>query len=247
MAWLCLCAAGCGGGGGLDAPPECNPIGGVGCLTPWPSAIYEVEDASSPTGMRLDVAPGAFPDTSGGIPFDPVRINRKDGFSPAAQIFTAFPARRPANLVHWRDLPDSLRHSPVLVDMETGRGRPTSPRSTPTPTPIDDRALYIRLAYRLRGGAATRSPSAALRAEGAAAAGAGRFASIVDGGDSGHARLERARPRYDAIFAALEPPACRAMTCWSSGLHTASDDSLIADMQQARDAALEAMATSPPT
>ena len=55
-----LCAfvvlVGCGGGGGgSEVAAECNALGSTGCVLPWPSAVYEREDATSATGVRLDL------------------------------------------------------------------------------------------------------------------------------------------------------------------------------------------------
>ena len=71
------------GEGGLDTAAECNPLGDGPCLTPWPTAIYEIEDASTATGMRLDVAPGAWPANWEEVPIDPAPFNTRDGFTPA--------------------------------------------------------------------------------------------------------------------------------------------------------------------
>ena len=62
-----LLTTACGGGGSptIDVPAECNPLGGVGCVTPWPSSAYLRADTTSPTGVRLDLAPGA---TSSSMP-----------------------------------------------------------------------------------------------------------------------------------------------------------------------------------
>ena len=53
LAGLALLTAACGEDG-MTARygAECNPLGGTACITPWPSAIYEVADSSTPTGMR---------------------------------------------------------------------------------------------------------------------------------------------------------------------------------------------------
>ena len=74
--------------------------------------------------------------------------------SPSASIFTAFPVRvDPANLVGWADYPDSLTDaSPtVVLDMETGmRVAHFAEVDANADSSLDDQALYIRPAYRLR-------------------------------------------------------------------------------------------------
>ena len=39
----------CGGGGGthLPMPDTCNPLGVNHCMTPWPSSVFEVDDATT--------------------------------------------------------------------------------------------------------------------------------------------------------------------------------------------------------
>ncbi|HUH02406.1 MAG TPA: hypothetical protein VML75_10440, partial [Kofleriaceae bacterium] len=78
-----LLLASCGGESGLTAeiPAHCNPLGGVACITPWPSSVYEVDDATSLTGRRLAVEEGALPVNVDDIPIDPAIINDRDGFS----------------------------------------------------------------------------------------------------------------------------------------------------------------------
>ena len=80
--------AACGGGaaatpGGPDAAPPspCNPLGGVACVLPIPSSIYEAGDATTATGVRVDFAPGSLPANGGGVHVDVAPFNRRDGFS----------------------------------------------------------------------------------------------------------------------------------------------------------------------
>ncbi len=236
------------GGGSEATPPECNPIGGVGCLTPWPSTLYEIADDSTATGMRLDFPAGAFPATQNGVEFDPTRLNTKDGFSPSTSIFTAFPVRvDPANLVGWADYPDSLTDgSPtVVIDMETGmRVAHFAEVDANADSSLDDQALYIRPAYRLRPAAryAVAIRKSLKAADGADLPVPSGFAAVLAGGDAGHERLARVLPRYDEIFAALETAGIARddlLVAWD--FTTASDESLTTDMERSRDAALIAM------
>src|SRR5688500_17598207 len=121
-----IALAACGGDTAdplADIPDECNPLGGIGCVTPWPSSAYLRDDASSPTGVRLDLATGAFPDSIDGAVLDVAPFNTRTGFSPAGQIFTVFPEGvDDANLVFHDRIADSTgEDSPtVLLDMDTG-------------------------------------------------------------------------------------------------------------------------------
>ncbi|MEZ4309179.1 MAG: hypothetical protein R3F14_14175 [Polyangiaceae bacterium] len=105
-------------------PDTCNPLRAAGaCLLPYPSAVFAKEDASSPTGQRLDLTPDLFPVNNEGVPFDPVRLNRKDGFSPGTEIIAYFPDRLdPASLPPLDDPEKSLAagSATVIVDMESG-------------------------------------------------------------------------------------------------------------------------------
>src|SRR5688572_26929047 len=83
-----LASAACGGGddggddtGGFVTPDQCNPFGGANCIVPWPSAVYEVDDSSTPTGRRIDVPADALPVNIDDIAIEPALLNARDGFS----------------------------------------------------------------------------------------------------------------------------------------------------------------------
>ena len=105
-------------------PASCNPLRASGaCLLPYPSAVLTKEDATSPTGVRLDLTSELFPVNADGVAFDPVRLNRLDGFSPNTEILAYFPERLdPASLPPLADPDASLgaESATVIVDMETG-------------------------------------------------------------------------------------------------------------------------------
>ncbi len=266
LALAALLAAGCGDdlpageaagaddgaddGGGLVTAPECNPLGGHRCTLPFPSSLYLIEDDSTPTGFRLDIPDGALPVSDNDVPIDPAPFNAHDGFSPAAPIITAFATGVDAsNLPSWTDFDASLSpDSPtVLIDMEAGELVPHfAELDAGAPSP-DQQALYIRPAVLLQGG---RRYAVAIRNSLVAPDGSPLpvpegFQSILDGGDSGHALLERARPRYEAIFAALaahdiEPG--DLVVAWD--FVTASRESMRRDMIAGRDAALALLETA---
>ena len=107
----------------LITPVQCNPLGGARCITPWPAAIYEVDDTASTTGRRLDIPAGALPTNVDNIPIEPTLYNAYDGFSPAMPITTAFSTGIDgSNLASFRDIGKSITpDSPtVLIDMSTG-------------------------------------------------------------------------------------------------------------------------------
>src|SRR5258706_7899053 len=85
---LVLVLAACGSD--ITAAPEHNPLGSTESVLPFPSSLYESADATTATGVRLDVPVGAFPgnhDT--GVAFDPTPLGRRHGWSPATTILWA--------------------------------------------------------------------------------------------------------------------------------------------------------------
>jgi len=237
---------GCGDSNGLVAiESECNPLGGAECVTPWPSSIYEIADSSTATGVRLDFPPGALPANEDRIEIDPAQFNRRDGFSPAVQIFTAFPGGvDPANLIGHHDLDASLTDgSPtVLIDLETGeRVAHFAEIDANEQYDPDIQALYIRPAFRLKGDTryAVGLRTTLLSQQGGTVPMPSGFQAILEGASTDHERLERVRPRYAGIFAAFEAagiPRDDLVLAWD--FTTSSDAFLQADLTAVRDSAL---------
>jgi len=112
-----------------EAAAVCDPIDESDCLLPWPNNYFTTADASTATGIRLNVSPLATPRNAAGAPIDPTDWNRLDGFSPGSQLVThvagmdnqqAFKETNPpANI----DIGRSLKKtSPVVVlDATTGK------------------------------------------------------------------------------------------------------------------------------
>lgn len=248
---LTLIAA-CGGGDkDLATPDECNPLGGSSCITPWPSAIYEVDDASSRTGRRLAIPAGALPTNIDGIPVAPDLYNQMDGFSSAAPLVTAFATGVDgSNLVHYSNFPASVTaDSPtVLIDMSTGElVHHFAELDARVPEQPNRQALYIRSAKMLKG--STRYAAAikkTLKAkDGSELPVPEGFQAIVDGEKTTHPLLERVRPRYEEIFAALEQHGIAKqdlVVAWD--FTTASRESVQSDLLEARTATLAAAGTN---
>jgi hypothetical protein len=248
---LALAAAACGGDPELGTSRQCNPLGGTSCITPWPSAIYETDDAATRTGRRLAIPDGALPINIDDIGVSPAPFNAQDGFSSAAPMVTAFSTGvDPDNLVHYSDFAASVTPaSPtVLIDMSTGElVHHFAELDAPAAGTPDRQALFIRSAAMLKGG--TRYAVAIKRT--LKARGGGElpipegFQAILDDERTDHELLERVRPRYAEIFAALEAHGIARtdlVTAWD--FTTASRESVRADLVNARDAALAAMGTN---
>ena len=240
----------CGGDRDLATPDECNPLGGARCVAPWPSAVYEVDDPSTLTGQRIEVPKGALPTNIDGIAIEPDPMNALDGFSSAAPMITAFPnGSNPSNLVHYSNYAASTTDaSPtVLIDMETGElvthFAEVDVRAEDTP---GSQALYIRPAALLKGSARyVVAIKKTLKAkDGGELPVPEGFQALIDGEKTTHPLLEKIRPRYVDIFAALEAKGIHKedlVVAWD--FTTRSRESVRADLLNARDAALPLMGT----
>ena len=242
----------CGGGDtDLATPARCNPLGGASCITPWPSSIYEVDDAATVTGRRLAIPAAALPTNIDRIAIDPAAWNVLDGFSSAAPMVTAFSTGVDgSNLVKFTDYPASITPaSPtVLIDMSTGELVPHfAELDAPAADLPDHQALYIRSAAMLKGN--TRYLAAIKRTLKAKDGGElpipEGFQALLDGTRTTHALLERVRPRYAEIFAALEAKGIARedlVTAWD--FTTASRESVRSDLLHARDSGLALAGTN---
>ncbi|HUS27792.1 MAG TPA: hypothetical protein VMZ53_04770 [Kofleriaceae bacterium] len=209
IASLAVFAAACGDKD-LGTPDACNPLGGQACITPWPSSVYESEDTTTETKMKVDIPAGALPKNFDNIELSPALYNKQDGFSYAAPMIAAFPTGvDPANLVDNRNIGMSITDaSPtVLIDMSTGELVPHFAEvDTPAAATPESQALFIRPAKLLKPG--TRYAVAiksTLKAKGGGALPISEgFQAILDDEETSHPLLEKVRPRYKDIFAALE-------------------------------------------
>jgi len=235
--------AACGGEG--DIPDRCNPLGGQGCLLPWPSAIYEVADPSTVTGRRVEVPIEAMPSNIDGVAFDPAWLNRWDGFSPSGPILASFPnGVSNANLPTWKNPDESLAaDAPIaLVDMNSGRRVPFFAEVDQNTDAIEKRDLIIRPLERLQpnGHYAVAIRNSVKDASGGELPVPAAFAKALAGEDYGHPRFDG--KRYTEIFSALASAGVDKsdlVLAWD--YHTASDEFLRSDLTTMRDAAVPAM------
>ncbi len=247
-----LLLAACGGGDlDLATPKQCNPLGGARCSAPWPSSVYEIDDAASPTGRRLAIPKGALPTNIDGIAIEPDLWNELDGFSSAAPMIMAFAEGvDPANLVHYSNYAASTTDaSPtVVIDLESGElvthfaeldvagvDRPAS------------QALFIR-PYKLLAGSHHYGVAIkkTLKAKGGGELAVPEgFQAILDDEKTTHPLLERVRPRYKELFEKLAAKGIAKedlVTAWE--FTTRSRESVRADLLNARDAGMPLMGTN---
>ncbi|HEX5061121.1 MAG TPA: hypothetical protein VFV99_17265 [Kofleriaceae bacterium] len=241
---VALSLAACGSDGS-SIPDQCNPMGGQGCLLPWPSAAYEVEDATTATGRRVQVPIEAMPKNIDDVSIDPAWLDRWDGFSPTGPMLAAFPTGvSNTNLPSWKNPDESLAaDSPiVLLNMDTGERAPFFAEVDQNTADIEKRNLIIRPLARLAPGAhyAVAIRNSVKAADGSDLPIPEAFAKALSGSGYGHSRYSK--ERYEKIFAALATAGVdksELVLAWD--YYTASDEFLQRDLTTMRDAAIPAM------
>jgi hypothetical protein len=229
-----------------DGPAaECNPLGGITCLLPWPSAAYEVADPSTPTGVRLALPLEAMPVNIDHTAIDPAPYNRFDGFPPSAPVLVLMPngisgvglpppedpARSlaaDAPIVLWNM--DTHARAPFFAEIDQNVEQPAQRALIIRPlvrlAPASHYAVFLRDTLKDQDGAALPVPAA--------------FAAVRDGTAFDHPRL--GRDRYPAIFAeAAAAGLTKAELVLAWDFHTASDQFLQSDLLTMRTQALAAI------
>lgn len=229
-------------------PAGCNPLRASGaCLLPYPSAVFTREDTASPTGLRLDLTAELFPVNSDGVAFEPVRLNRLDGFSPNTEIIAYFPERLdPASLPPLADPDASLgpESATVIVDMETGERVAHFAEVDAQSVKEDDRqTLILRPMQRLANGRryAVAITSRVRTLEGETPAAPEGWAAVLDGTTPSE-RGKRQAARMPAILAALEGASVQKddlLVAWD--FVTASEAAAVGALLSMREQTIEAL------
>lgn len=245
-----LCA--CNSDTALPIEAQCNPLGLNHCMTPWPSAVFEVDDATTPTGRHLAIPDKTLPTNFDNLTIDPTGWNKADGFSPAAPMVMSFPGGisveglPPADNMDISLGPDSAT---VVIDMTSGQRvahfAELDAQAAATP---DSQALFIRPSQRLIGGHryAVGITTRVKAADGGELPIPPGFAALRDGKHTDHSLLEAARPRFADVLDALDTagvPATDLVVAWD--FTVASDDYIHRDMIAARDRAVAALDAHP--
>ena len=229
-------------------PAACNPLGGEGCLLPWPSMTYLKADARTATGYRLDLPPDGMPVNMARLGIDPAPLNaRWDGFSPTGPIIAMFPTGVSAEgLPSFKTPDDSLAASSpiVLLDLDRGERAPFFAEVDQNPRATADRALIIRPLMRLHEkthyGVAIRTGVKA--ADGSALPSPAGFVALRDGLAFDHARFSAIKAGANDLFAKLATAGvAKADLVLAWDFVTASDESLRADLTAMRAQALPAI------
>src|SRR5207244_2792464 len=111
----------------------CDPIDGSACLLPWPNNYFTTADASTATGIRVNVSPLATPRNAAGTPLDPTATPPP----PQRTGLLIHPAKNFAEghryIVALRNMRDSSGHvisaQPVFAAFLAGEGQPATRQS----------------------------------------------------------------------------------------------------------------------
>lgn len=139
-------------GGALSWPSlECDALVPSHCAFPFPSNVFSVEDAASPTGRRLSLATATLPAAKNGVISSPDYLNRADGFSSSSALLSHFPGMTGEGLAGPADIAGSLATDSltVLLDAETGERVPHWAELDQSGKDPEQRALVIRPVVRL--------------------------------------------------------------------------------------------------
>jgi hypothetical protein len=245
---LLLCVVACGDSGNTTGIPDaCNPLGGQGCLLPWPSMMYAKSDATSKTGYRLDIPREAMPINADGIIVEPHAFNRWDGFSNIAPMLAMFPTGVSATGLPTFKNPDEALApgSPVvLVNIDTGERVPLFAEVDQNTIDVTKRALIIRPLARLTPGGhyAVGIRNTVKAADGTPLVRSEGFEALASGGNSSHPAFAEIKKTAPEMFAALETagvPQAELVLAWD--FVTASDEFLRSDLTTMREQALTAI------
>jgi hypothetical protein len=118
----------------LGNAERCDFIAEAGeeCLFPYPNDYFTTPDASTDTGLRLNLNIESTPANKDGVHIDPADINTTDGFSPGALIVlhvpgmdtpAAFGATGAVPITRMGEFSDA-KQPIVLIDAQTGERQP---------------------------------------------------------------------------------------------------------------------------
>lgn len=243
--------AACGDDGNSSGiPDQCNPMGGEGCLLPWPSASYEKTDAKSVTGFRVDLPSTAMPTNEDGQAVEPDAFNRADGFSLTGPMLVAFPTGVSAvGLPTFKNPDESLAAtSPIaLIDIDRGERTPFFAEVDQNTADVAKRDLIIRPLARLKPGTryvvAIRNGVKA--ADGGELTPSPGFEALKAGKDFSHPRFAEIKKRWPAYFDKLATMGIAKddlILAWD--FVTASDEYMRSDLTTMREQALPAIGTN---
>jgi hypothetical protein len=257
MRKLCLALLGatvgaCGSNSNTSGiPDQCNPLGGAGCLLPWPSMAYISTDSSTATGVKLDLPVGSTPTNVDGTPLAPSNFARWDGFSPTGPMLVQFDTGvSSANLPGYMDPDASLAaDSPIaIINVDTGERLPFFAEVDANIADPSKANLIIRPLAREKPSShyAVALLNTLVGADGSTPLPIPpAFAAMRDGKSFDHPLFKAISQNADQMFTAFANAGIdksQMVLAWD--WVTASDQFLTSDLTTMRDAAIPAMGTN---
>jgi hypothetical protein len=236
---------------GVRSGCELLNVAGGHCLLPYPSAAFERDDPTTPTGKRITFPRGGMPANTSGVHIDPTAWNVLDGFSPGPIAIVHFPQGVDLAASHVAPLTDFAASlaadSPtILLDADTGERIAHFGELDVTAT--TKRAFMIRPGRRLENG---HHYIVALRhlvdASGKPIKPETAFRALRSNRKTGNAALEARRATFATVFAKLEDAGVRRrdlILAWD--FHTASDQALEGWLLSMRDQTFAQLGTAAP-
>ena len=206
--WALLFLAACSSGPTTDTltTTGCDPLVPQQCGFPFPSNVWLVDDAKTPTGHHVQFGAQTLPQ-QGYKPTDPAPWAASDGFSPGMTVLTLLPGATATGLADENHLAMSITpQSPTIllntktgalvphiaeIDMSTDDDTQRSFMIRPVVRLDDDTRYIVAIRHVVDAGGAAIAPSPAFRA-------------LRDGGGFNDKSIDRRRALYADIFAQLD-------------------------------------------
>ncbi|HEY2438064.1 MAG TPA: hypothetical protein VGH93_12850 [Solirubrobacteraceae bacterium] len=190
---------------------DCQPFGASPCLLPFPDNRLTIADASTPTGVRVDLPAAAMPVNRLGERIEVGEYDRADGFSPGSSIVVHVPgldngaALRASGVAGLGAVSRSLQadHPIALIDEQTGRRQAMFSELDPTAFTPQTSDLIIHPAADLLAGHTYVVALRNLRNARDRPIAAPAWFQLLLGGTRLSPRAAPERARYARIFLAL--------------------------------------------
>ncbi len=226
---------------------ECENLNPMGCMLPWPSSRYLVDDTSTRTGRRVAVPIEAMPRNAADtpVPIDPAELNRWDGFTGQTSFMTLYAGRVDATgLADWLHVEKSMEadSQTVLFDATAMERLPHfAELDMHAGVSADKRPFYIRPARRMPENHHIIIATRNLRlADGSLVPAHPGFAALRDNTPTTIPGIEERRAAFETdVFAPLTAAGVDRSTLTEAwDIWTGSDESAWGDVVAMRDDAL---------
>ncbi len=222
------------------------------CAFPFPNDFYTVADASSGTGLRVNLNATAIPGNAAGEAFDPTEYNRNDGFSPGPLLLLEVPGidLEATGAASFTDMGRSLdADTPIQVlNADTGERQLIWAELDARPEEGERSALMIRTARNLvEGQRYIVALQNLVAGDGSSIPSSDAFTVFKENIPSDIPAFEDRRPQMESIFDALESfgvPRDSLYLAWD--FTVASTGNITGRMLHIRDEALAALGGAAP-